>query len=423
MSQLQSFNVNLEIIGSILSIILFITQFMNIKTASKCDRNFLYVLAINTMVLISDATAWALKGHTGDTAFIIVHIANFCVFLFSYLLLLMYSIYVNSYILRYQRISQLPLKIIKLICIVAISLLILSLWNHMYYQIDYQNIYHRQSLFWLSQLWGVIVMVINISLIIKNFKYLDKTEASSLLLYNFLPVIAMILQSFLYGIALLHLTTTFCILIMFLSIQMNQIRFQKEQEMEIEKGKTAILLSQIQPHFLYNCLTSIGHLCDVDPKQAKQAIRSFSDYLRGNLNILTNENLIPFRDELHHIALYLSLENMRYDDYIEVNYDIQVADFSIPPLVLQILVENAVIHGLRPKETGGHITIRTFEDDQYHIFVNDTGVGFDIQNWKANKDHIGLQNVKQRIELISHGTLSIKSEKNKGTIVEIIIPK
>lgn len=423
MLQLQFFNISLEIIGSFLSIILFITQFMYIKTSSKCDRNFLYVLAINAMVLISDATAWGLKGHLDDSAILIVHVANFCVFLFSYLLLLMYSVYVNSYIMRYRTISQLPLTIIKILCILAISLLILSLWNHMYYQIDNQNMYHRQSLFWLSQIWGVIVMIINIAIITHNFKYLDKKEASSLLLYNFLPVIAMIIQSFLYGIALLHLTTTFCILIMFLSIQMNQIRFQKEQEMEIEKGKTAIILSQIQPHFLFNCLTSISHLCDVDPKQAKQAIRSFSDYLRGNLNTLTNENLIPFCDELHHIALYLSLENMRYEDDIKIDYDIQTSEFNIPPLVLQILVENAVIHGLLPKEEGGRITIKTYEDEQIHILVSDTGVGFNIQNWKANKHHIGLQNAKQRIELISHGTLSIKSDENKGTTVEITIPK
>ena len=78
------------------------------------------------------------------------------------------------------------------------------------------------------------------------------------------------------------------------------------------------MLSQIQPHFLYNALTSIYRLCDVKPEATKEAVGNFSKYLRGNLDSIKQTKMISFADELHHLEVYLSLEKIRYDDDLEI---------------------------------------------------------------------------------------------------------
>ena len=122
---------------------------------------------------------------------------------------------------------------------------------------------------------------------------------------------------------------------------------------------------------------------------------------------------------------YLELEIMRYGDKIKVIQEIENEDFEIPALIIQPLVENSIKHGLSKKNTGGTISIKTFETDtEYKITVIDDGVGFDINSY--NKDgniHIGIENVKKRIESLCSGEFIIESNINEGTKITISIPK
>ena len=87
------------------------------------------------------------------------------------------------------------------------------------------------------------------------------------------------------------------------------------------------MLSQIQPHFLYNSLTSVMDLCDKNPKQAKAAIADFADYLRGNLSTLKEQKLISFKEELEHIKKYLKLEKLRFKENLKIEYNITISEF------------------------------------------------------------------------------------------------
>ena len=101
----------------------------------------------------------------------------------------------------------------------------------------------------------------------------------------------------------------------------DNIRLREENKKlkeELEQSRIAVMLSQIQPHFLYNSLTSVMDLCDTNPKQAKAAVADFADYLRGNLASLKTENLIYFRTELEHIQKYLRLEKLRFRNELEI---------------------------------------------------------------------------------------------------------
>ena len=199
----------------------------------------------------------------------------------------------------------------------------------------------------------------------------------------------------------------------------------KKMKLELENSRITVMLSQIQPHFLYNSLTSVMDLCDRDPRQAKAAIADFADYLRGNLSSLKTENLISFATEIEHIEKYLRLEKLRFQDELKVVYDIQTRDFMIPTLSIQPLVENAVKHGVGQKIGGGTVTISTSEtEDEYIICVTDDGVGFTEGEYADDGGtHIGIENIKKRLEMMINGKLKIESKKGEGTKACVLIPK
>ena len=195
--------------------------------------------------------------------------------------------------------------------------------------------------------------------------------------------------------------------------------------LELENSRITVMLSQIQPHFLYNSLTSVMDLCDSNPKQAKAAIADFADYLRGNLSSLKTENLITFGTELEHIEKYLKLEKLRFMDELEIVYDIHSKDFMLPALSVQPLVENAVKHGVGKKIGGGTVTIHTTEtENEYIICVTDDGVGFTEGEYADDGGtHVGIENIKKRLDMMVNARLEIESEKGIGTKACILIPK
>ena len=112
---------------------------------------------------------------------------------------------------------------------------------------------------------------------------------------------------------------------------------------------------------------------------------------------------------------------MRFGDRLNVVYDVQSKDFFVPPLSVQPVVENAIKHGVFNKIDGGTVTLRAYETDEaFVVEVIDDGVGFDMNevNFK-NNEHIGLNNVRQRITSMCKGDIVFESEKNKGTKVTI----
>ena len=195
--------------------------------------------------------------------------------------------------------------------------------------------------------------------------------------------------------------------------------------MKLQESQISIMLSQIQPHFLYNTLNSIYQLCETNPMRARALVNSFSEYLRNNLSSLEEHKLISFKTELEHINTYLDIEKVRFEDTLDIEYDIKCVDFSLPVLTVQPIVENAVKHGTSKKRGGGTVTISTDEDkDNYIIKIADTGCGFDPAKPKDDgKRHVGIENVRQRLFNMCGGTLSIESEVGKGTLATIIIPK
>lgn len=209
-------------------------------------------------------------------------------------------------------------------------------------------------------------------------------------------------------------------------LESQRIEAEKQaMEMKLQESQISIMLSQIQPHFLYNTLNSIYQLCESNPMRARSMVNFFAEYLRNNLSSLEEPGLISFETELSHIKTYLEIEKIRFEDTLEIEYDIQCDAFSLPVLTVQPIVENAVKHGTSKKRGGGKVLISTREDgENYIIRVSDTGVGFDPSQPKNDgKSHVGIENVKQRLSNMCAGSLTIESEVGVGTLATIRIPK
>lgn len=207
----------------------------------------------------------------------------------------------------------------------------------------------------------------------------------------------------------------------------------KEEENLLAEAEIRALQAQINPHFLYNTLNTISYYIRSDPETARKLIQYLSDYFRHSLN--NPSKLIPLSEELHVIECYTELERARFGDRLQIEYDFpkdKLDDIMVPPLLLQPLVENAVVHGIFKRPEGGQIKAGLIEHkDHYKIYVYDTGVGIARAKRKRllrdhkRRDHIGLINVHQRLMSLfgERSGLHIISREGRGTLVFTNIPK
>ena len=209
-----------------------------------------------------------------------------------------------------------------------------------------------------------------------------------------------------------------------LELQSSRLEAEKTSiEAELKESRISIMLSQIQPHFIYNTLGTIERMCLKDPEKAFDIVRNFSLYLRGNFSELDSVIPIQFSEELKHVEYYVNIEKVRFPD-MNIEYHIETTGFVIPALSVQPLVENAIKHGLMRLETGGTVIIRSYETETHFcVEVKDDGVGFDTNLPIEDKKHVGLRNIRGRLKAMVNGELFIESKPGAGTRAVIMIPK
>lgn len=214
-----------------------------------------------------------------------------------------------------------------------------------------------------------------------------------------------------------------------------------EKELAQKRIELEYVQEQVRPHFLLNCLSIIHGMAD--EKEEGEIVRiteMLSDYMRYVMKDSRNQRLI--REELSHIASYVEMQKLRYGEEAfsyEVILDGDVEDCLVPPLLLQTLVENSIVHEVsldRKIEISLYITYEAYEDGNYlYISVSDTGDGFSQETLRAleedtpiiynGRKHVGLQNVRRRLELMYGGRASITFSnmgENYGAVVEVHVP-
>lgn len=424
----QSLHIALLMWGCVFSLIAALCMFMS-KNFNREKRKWLLCMQLSCAVLLcSDAFAWGFRGRPGEAGRWVVYISNFLVFFFSEVVMLIYHEYVCCYLFSEHPEEKKRVKRVKLvygICVFGMLMVVLSQFTHLYYYIDAQNFYHRNSLYWISLVIPVAAMILDLTLLIQYRRNVSSEILVSLISYVILPLLSLIALLFYYGISLSNIAICISMILMFVSAMVEQNRELARKQEEVAELKISLMLSQIKPHFIYNALTTIQRLCVKDPKMAQETVEEFAVYLRGNLSSLDRKTPIPFEKELEHVRCYLSIEEKRFGDRVKAEYDIQEENFMIPALTLQPVVENAVKHGLCKKEKGGTVRIHTErKQDNIYITITDDGAGFDPQKGAADgKSHVGINNVKNRLQSMCNGTLEIHSTPGKGTVAMITLPQ
>jgi len=313
--------------------------------------------------------------------------------------------------------------------------LVLSLGVNFFPDTVFNAYYHL-----LLQLVSVIIDIYIINKLC--IEIVKKTDYARLYLLSYIFIVVGVLIDVFFTNGIIHancssvMPVCFLLFVIFTAIihalrikKLFEFAIQAEKfEIELEKANTSLMLSQIQPHFMYNALNTIKSLIRKDPEKAEKAVIDFSMYLRGNMDSLTKTDPIPFSEELAHIKHYCNIEQLRFGDKLDVFYEIGTDEFYVPTLSVQPIVENAIKHGVTKKAEGGSVTIITDEDKyNYYLTVEDDGVGFDVVKALKMKDdkrsHVGIKNVKERLEVIMNAEVDIQSEPGKGSKVVITLPK
>lgn len=436
----QSIHIAMLLWGGIFCLISALCMCMS-RNFDRQKRKWMLFMQITVAVLLfSDAFAWGFRGDGSVMGYGMVRISNFLVFLMSDVLMLGFHHYTCCYLfdgdwqsgletpggIRYKSFKNLPIHRIRLndlLAVFGMVLVVLSQYFHFYYYFDQHNFYHRSGGFILSLALPFVGMLIDLSLIIQYQSRISREIFVSLISYIFLPMVAVIVQIFYYGISMINISISISMILMFVVAVVEQNENLAHKEKEAAHLRISLMLSQISPHFIYNSLTTIQGLCEKDPVLAKETVGEFAGYLRGNLESLSEEGTISFERELKHVQCYLAIEKKRFGSRVNVEYHIKEEDFMIPALTLQPIVENAVKHGICKKEGGGTVFISTERKaDRIYITVRDDGAGFDMDRQEQGRNHVGLDNVKSRLKSMCRGSLLIESRPGAGTVVVIALP-
>ena len=421
-------NETLQIISMVLCVVGLLQAIMAPKQLDVSLKDYIILYAALFFYSGSILTSLRLSGVEGTG---IHDILSVSVFLEFFMLYLMSFHMINWLLTRVQsKAGRHEVLVIRLIlCVILLGqtvTLTVTQFTGFFYTIDSANIYHRQA----GMIWHFVIMAAEFAVgLYTLLRFRCALTRRSFLAFSAFAVLfgtAFALQVLFSEVYFITAASAFSVVVLFLYVTVENAETHYQNERTLEKLKTDIMLSQIQPHFTFNALTTIKYLCRVDPAQAEKAVAEFAVYLRGNMDSLTAEKPITFREELKHTRAYLSLEKLRFGDDLEVVEQIEYTDFLIPSLTLQPLVENAVRHGIRETEEGkGSVMISVREySDRVEVTVADDGTGFDTLILEGDsRKHLGIRNVRYRLEHMCGGSLLIYSLIDEGTRATIVLPK
>jgi two-component system, LytTR family, sensor kinase len=209
-----------------------------------------------------------------------------------------------------------------------------------------------------------------------------------------------------------------------------QLREKEQREAELRlhanQMELAVLKAQLNPHFLFNTLNSINALVGSDPEAARRVLAQFAEVLRYSLES-DRQPLVPLSEELHFVETYLAIEKARFDRRLQIKMEIDDAarHLLVPPMILQPLAENAVKHGIAPKEEGGELSLRVQQQENYlEIEVADNGVGLSaVQPNDLLNNGTGLRNTDLRLRRMFGESSGLQvSNSQDGFHVKFQIP-
>ena len=405
------FNLVFGIMGFTVALLGLLQSLTLVLIDKSIKKHFIAIFTILVFYTASDLISQFSTFHEDHSYMQLSILSMFAESLFVSLLMPILSHLILSLCKEDPRKSSLMLISVALFS-VYLFMLIYNLFDGVFFYFTYDNVYNRGEYYSFLLVPPVLLMMTNVIGLIKRWNNLSRNDRKALAVYLTIPIICMIVQMFFYGVLLIVIGTCVSAFAMFWSILTDQTGKIRQQE-------TDLLLTEMKPHFIYNTMTNIYYLCDIDTEKAKSVINSFTTYLRGNYTALCAKEPVPFEQELRLTKAYLEVIKARYEDLIFVEYDIEHKDFDLPSLTLEPIVENCVKHGVDPEQNPLHICIRTSLEGRTNVItVTNDGVAYSPA--EDDEIHIGLDSVRGRLKMMCNGTLDISAgENNNGTVVTI----
>lgn len=420
-NSMRELNIGLLAFSSLVTMFLFFGTVTDQKRKRPFMRHFSYLLLTNIIMQVAEIGVCIFDGSNQRE---LLYLSLFLSYGGGAVLITIYTYCLTSFIRENATVTYRLANIVGVVCAVYFVLTLTSPFTGAIFTIDAGGYYRDGTWKAVSFLLDPIIMIVVIIMILKYRKNLKAEGILYLVSISVLSIPTMILWDVWYPEPEYVMVTLYFVLVFILFHKELTTQLVKKEK-EMAESKITTMINQIQPHFIFNSLSTIKFLVKKDQMEAIEAIDEFSDYLRGSMDSLTRNCGVPFSEELELVNHYLYMEKKRFGDKIHIEYDIQMDGFLVPALSVQPIVENAVKHGIRAQLKGGTIKIATKEDAKHFIIqITDDGAGFDPQAKKEDgKSHVGIANVQKRLALMCEGTLEIESAPGKGCQVTIRIPK
>ena len=426
MSVVSYIHIAIELWGVLFCLVSLVLVILTAHFDRQGSKSLILIMLCSIALMVSDSVSRISVNGIGQTWYIVLRVSRFLSYVFGFMLMPLSAEYVSHVI--YKRTKGYRIywnKVEWVIFSIGTVLMIVNEFFPFIYTIGRDCTVMKYQYYHMTPLIVVFVgLIMTLGVAVAYMRYLTTMEKIALLLSFLLPLMGIILDIFFPDVSFVGLTAVISTIILIVSYEVSYVHHLIDKEKQMADARIRVVNMQMHPHFIFNTLSLIRHLCKHSPDEAMEAINEFSKVMRSTTNYLTSSDCISVEKELDLVKNYISIQKRRFDKGIKVEYEIQSTDFDIPPFSIQTVVENSIRYGLSNGEVeDGMITIATSSNDkEYTVTISDNGVGFDTSILDDRSDSVGLNNTRQRVSVMCGGTVDVESCSGKGTRVIMKIP-
>lgn len=414
-------DVSIDITGMILGGLLLFSLFGD-KPRDKHNRALFRLVFTLCLLFYFDLGSSFMEGHPKVAFYVLL--TNTLIFFSEAFLIYCFWAYLREEL----EINKKDIPVLNMICkgtlLFEMILDVVNIFSGFLFTVNANGDYIEGKFEGIAEL-PTLIIYLTIWFVMLKAREHPKKERLVLLTFQVFPVIVHILSVATGDFAMVYPAYLFSVMLIYINVFARRSKKILEQQVVLDKQSTALMISQIQPHFLYNVLTTISNLCVTDPEEAEETTVLFSQYLRTNLDSLRQTDPVPFKAELGHIRTYAELEKKRFGEKLNVEFDCPETDFLVPSLGLQPIVENSIKHGIRGKDSPGHVKISSKKTEKgYEVVIEDDGIGFDMAApvKEDGRSHVGMTNVRNRLKQMCEATMEVESSPGNGCRTTVIFP-
>ncbi len=413
-------NVFLDWLGMFVLILQYLSM-VRVSRPMALDQYMMGMILAEYFYLFTEAVYWMIAGRPENRIPILINETLYCLCPLALSLLFWYLI--RAWTDREKRRRTALDRVVDSLAALGTLLLLGNLFGGYYFRIDPPSgAYIRGSLFSVRKL--VVMLILSCCVIQILLERLPWREKVVFLSFPLAPM-AVTVFSWIQAQPTLVSISAFCMVtFVYTNLYTRRNMELLSRRQALTESRLRGLQAQLNPHFFYNALASVSGLCETDPKAAETLIGEISAYLRSNVTQQDQDMMTGFEDEMENVRHYVHIVKTRFPS-LKVEYDLQAVDFELPRMTLQPLVENAIRHGMKRRFRGeGTVTISTVErPEAWVVTVADDGEGFMLPLPEDGEKHVGISNVRTRLEMLCGGRLEINSAPGRGTVCTIRIPR